>query len=76
MADPVDHETDDLSDKEFARLDGSKCPFCKSEEITPGKDWGLRRDHFFYGMRCQTCGEQWDEIYTLSGWQIPITYNP
>jgi phage FluMu protein Com len=41
-----------------------KCPYCKSNNISSGED-EPSGNYIFIDIKCQVCGEEWNETYTL-----------
>jgi predicted Zn-ribbon and HTH transcriptional regulator len=50
----------------YLSLNGTICPFCKSENIGGG-DFDTGNTMVFLPIRCDNCGKEWTDEYTLTG---------
>ena len=56
-----------MSDKEYIKNKGLKCPSCRSGDITTlNKE--MEDDGFYVSTECEKCGASWKEHYRLSGY--------
>lgn len=63
MADLTDEMVRDYIDRK-----GSTCPFCKSEGSNlEGSRVEIDAETATQHVRCETCGEEWRDVYVLSG---------
>jgi len=53
-------------EKRYLKRKGSVCPFCGSRDLdTSGRCFGI--DSCFQNVSCSECGNEWADIYTLTG---------
>jgi hypothetical protein len=52
--------------KDYVSLGGTSCPFCKSKELLAG-DRDSQESCIFQPVQCESCGEEWIDIFTLTG---------
>mgnify|MGYP001161685594 CR=1 FL=1 len=53
-------------EKKYVESKGVRCPYCKSEDIEGGfieVNAGVAQQN----IRCNNCGEEWTDTYTLNG---------
>jgi len=51
----------------YLKSEGSKCPFCKSENIWGGITHSAKYyDGYEQEVQCNECGKAWKDIYTLT----------
>ena len=58
-----------MSDEEYKRHDGSRCPFCESDDIEGGAMDAGGRDAG-QEVSCTACGAVWWDIYKLYGYDV------
>jgi len=51
--------------REYLDSRGSRCPFCKSEEIE-GREINIDCDYTTQEVVCNNCGKSWRDIYQLT----------
>lgn len=56
-----------MSDNEYVRTQGSRCPNCRSTNLG-GHDTDFNADYVFNSVMCHHCGSSWTEIYKLQGY--------
>jgi hypothetical protein len=54
-------------EQDYLASGGSKCPFCKSENIEVTGNHNFDADYATIGCQCYACGKDWTEVYTLTG---------
>lgn len=52
--------------KEYLEYKGSRCPFCKSNEIEGYDGYDGDGDWISAKIECSSCGKQWIDIYTIT----------
>jgi len=52
-----------MSQERYIRNRGLKCPFCGGRSLEAGKF-----DGFFQRVRCDDCGNEWDDVFKLIGY--------
>lgn len=66
-----------MTDEEYCRIEGAKCPYCRSKDIKvnhtreePGGGilWRI--------ITCSSCRIQWEEYYLLTGYREEIKPKP
>lgn len=58
-----------LSQKEYLKHDGMKCPYCKKEDCVEAID-ALDVDGAlgWQNIKCTSCGKTWTDQWALKGW--------
>lgn len=57
-----------LSDAEYVRIGGVRCPHCRSEDIEGGQ-FEVEAGDVWQPVWCRACGQKWEDIYKLAGWE-------
>ena len=57
-----------MTDEEYIKGDGNKCPFCGSEDITGGSI-DVEGHSAVQEVSCNECNKEWHDIYQLIGYQ-------
>jgi len=58
-----------MTQQEYLDCTGTLCPRCESSDLT-GMDSWPDGDYFVYKIVCETCDLTYDEIYTLSRYEL------
>ncbi len=58
-----------MSDQQYVRLKGVKCPFCQSDEIE-GHSFDVDENGAHQEISCQNCNAAWTDDYKLSGYTV------
>jgi hypothetical protein len=56
-----------MTDKQYVKSGGLKCPFCRSAEVTTDSQ-DLDGPDFSTKDHCEACGQEWLSIYALAGY--------
>ena len=56
-----------LTEKQYAKEGGTRCPFCKSHDISAGRFDGEGQG-VNCPVECKTCGKEWCDDYILQGY--------
>ena len=56
-----------FTSEEYVALDGIKCPFCGSIDIS-ADEWNAEGSS--QAVHCDNCGKFWWDIYELKGYEI------
>ena len=56
-----------LTNEQYVRLEGSKCPRCHSQNITTDKH---DTDGDPHACMCHDCKFHWRNVYVLTGWEF------
>ncbi|MHA1302120.1 MAG: hypothetical protein ACTSPI_00260, partial [Candidatus Heimdallarchaeaceae archaeon] len=57
-----------MTQKEFLKHAGSKCPYCKSYNIQYSGTFEPYGGEGFIDIRCSDCGKAWTEKHKLTGY--------
>jgi len=55
-----------IMERAYKRDNGLHCPYCGSDDIEGGHA-EYDDNYSWRPVKCNKCGEEWDDIYTLSG---------
>jgi hypothetical protein len=56
-----------MTDEEYCET--PQCPRCLSTDVIHGIDVTFGGDYITQPMTCEFCGNTWDSIYTLTGFE-------
>lgn len=63
-----------MTDEEYIKSAGNKCPYCKSVEIETTCPVQTDDSCAWQNVKCNDCEYEWQDIYNLAGYQ-PDTEN-
>ena len=56
-----------MTDRQYVKAEGGKCPFCRSRQIE-GSSVDIDTGGASQEMSCLDCGKQWVDCYELTGY--------
>ncbi len=60
-----------MTPEEYTDTHGSQCPWCRSGGIEGVRGIEAEADEAWQRIRCRDCGQEWDDIYKLIGYEEP-----
>lgn len=57
-----------MTDEEYVKEEGTKCPYCKSLNIERIDPVGFDETISWKTVICNNCGERWSDIFELTGY--------
>jgi transposase-like protein len=58
-----------LSNDAYVAVRGNVCPHCSSDDITATTGLSAEGGSAWQDVVCNSCGKEWQDIYTLTGWE-------
>ena len=63
-----------MTQNEYVNKHGHLCPVCISKDIRSTKEVSTDDNYAWQKIECQNCFNQWDDIYTLTGYSLSTAY--
>ena len=64
-----------LSEEEYVKTMGHRCPMCESPDIETQSGYGADSDYSWQPVKCNRCDAVWDDVYKLIGYSLKENNN-